>query len=85
MQNTFEQLNKSLDSLNLILKEEIALTQIEKDIVLEKLRKLYLQLYAVSATESSENNDSDESKSDTTETEKSESDESKSSDEKQKK
>ena len=56
MQNTFEQLNKSLDSLNLILKEEIALTQIEKDIVLEKLRKLYLQLYTVSATESSENN-----------------------------
>ena len=44
MQNTFEQINEYLESLELIFKNN-AVPQIEKDIVLERLRKLYVAIY----------------------------------------
>ena len=43
MQNTFEQINEYLESLELIFKNN-AVPQIEKDIVLERLRKLYVNI-----------------------------------------
>lgn len=43
MQNSFKQINEIIDNLLVICNEECQLPKIEKDILLEKLRKLYLQ------------------------------------------
>ena len=43
MQNSFKQINEIIDNLLVICNEGCQLPKIEKDILLEKLRKLYLQ------------------------------------------
>lgn len=43
MQNSFKQINEIIDNLLVICNENCQLPKIEKDILLEKLRKLYLQ------------------------------------------
>ena len=43
MQNSFKQINEIIDNLLVICNENCQLPKIEKDIFLEKLRKLYLQ------------------------------------------
>lgn len=43
MQNTFQQITEIIENLNLTSGKDACLSQIEKDIVLEKLRNLYLE------------------------------------------
>lgn len=50
MQNTFEQLTKILESLELISQDNLSLPDIEKDIVLEKMRKIYANIQSGKAS-----------------------------------
>ena len=52
MQNTFEQVNELIDNLEIICKNH-SLPLIEKDIVLERLRKIYMTVQNRSVSESS--------------------------------
>lgn len=51
MQNSFKQINEIIDNLLVICNENCQLPKIEKDILLEKLRKLYLQAHIISELE----------------------------------
>ena len=50
MQNTFEQLTEILERLELISQGNLSLPDIEKDIVLEKMRKIYAAIQSGKAT-----------------------------------
>ena len=47
MQNSLEHFNEILERLEIISKQENELPQIEKDIILEKLRKIYLNIVGI--------------------------------------
>lgn len=50
MQNTFEQLTEILERLELISQGDLSLPDIEKDIVLEKMRKIYANIQSGKAS-----------------------------------
>ena len=50
MQNTFKQVNEIIDTLEIIVKGDAQVAQIEKDILLERMRKLYVQLMELAVT-----------------------------------
>ncbi len=51
MQNSFEQINEVLDNLLIICNETLSISKIEQDILLDKLRKLYLQTIQIKTQE----------------------------------
>ncbi|MCR4680649.1 MAG: hypothetical protein K5636_03435 [Bacteroidales bacterium] len=51
MQNSFKQIDELIDNLLVISKENVQLPKIEKDILMEKLRMLYVQLQAAEEVE----------------------------------
>ncbi len=55
MQNSFKTINETVDNLLVISSEEGFVHKIEKDILLEKLRKAYLQCQALKEEENTEN------------------------------
>lgn len=54
MQNTFQQTTEIIENLKLISGKDARLSQIEKDIVLEKLRNLYLEISRIEALPASD-------------------------------
>lgn len=54
MQNTFQQITEIIENLQLICGKDAHLAQIEKDVVLEKMRNLYLQVSQLSVEPASD-------------------------------
>lgn len=51
MQNSFEQVNEIIDNLLIICGETLSISKIEQDILLDKLRKVYLQTIQIKTQE----------------------------------
>ena len=51
MQNSFKQINEIIDNLLVICNENCHLPKIEKDILLDKIRQLYLKAQAIEEVE----------------------------------
>jgi len=60
MQNSFKKINEIIDNLLVISAEDLSLPKIEKDILLEKIRKAYLQCQALEEVETPVNEQNEE-------------------------